>query len=131
MTNITITLEVDTATLQNNTSPLDVYKSCKVDGDSNSQSKITTVHVGDDVTWVGVSKNGSDTVEIKQIIHGGGRSAFNNYPLTPNPATRPDVKGNVANKWGTTDPNEKYKISFTTSAHNRTFILDPILRVNF
>ena len=132
MKNITITLNVTTASL-----PL---TQAKIDADPSAvfftplelvdnKDYSTWVNVGDTVTWNGqMTLGSSDPVDITQINHNGrpGDNVFQANVIngTGSPET---VVGTVQD--GTAGEDETYTLKFKLNGTGQTFHIDPIIKV--
>jgi len=120
----TITLYVNTDSITEQ----DIDSTCNFGqpkGVSNKDYTIN-VHVGDDITWVGVSSSGDDKVRIKKIKYVSDTEILNSNEIN-NALFSKKVHGKVKN--GKKGDVEKYSIEFKIKGNNKKFEIDPKLQV--
>ena len=120
----TITLYVDTGSI--NQQNIDSTCSFKQDKGVSNKDFTTVVHLGDDITWVGVSSSGDDKVRIKKIKYVSDAEILNSKEIN-NALFSKKVHGKV-NK-GKEGDIEKYSIEIKIKGNNEKFIIDPKLQV--
>lgn len=124
----TITLYVNTGLLTQNRD-VDQYANFGQDASISNKDYTVEVNMNDDIEWVGVSSSAPDTdfVHITKIKHDKKEKILNSDDIDGEKVVRAKVtKGNIGD-------TEKYEIRFKiTSASNpqdRTFNIDPVLKI--
>jgi hypothetical protein len=129
--NVRITLEVDTARIENN----DIDPCCNFGQEDHICNKDFTVdaNVGDIITWQGVSSSSKeDEVNIISIQHEDGNDIFSHRRL-PGDGNEPGKVVGLVLSLAPAGMEYKYKISFTvkhnSKKRNGIFHIDPKIQV--
>lgn len=135
----TIVLRVDTDNITAETKGNELEAFCQFDGQKEGgslKSHITDVKKGNNIKWVGISKNGKDSVNIELIQYMDGTNPFPNNEVNfpgkgkSNEARKVKTK---AKRETQDDQNCIYLLMFSIDRKenpiNKNFIIDPELRI--
>jgi len=121
MENVNVTLYVNTAEINNQ----NISATCNFGQETGIKNEDYTivVNVGDTIIWEGVSSSSeNDIVGITKIKFEEGTKIFDKDVLEGTSTV-------VGTTIGTTDKDEKYKISFKVNGSS-TYSIDPKIQIN-